>query len=42
MHDVKAPTAEALDSILAELTARGYTFATLDANSPTAHHRIQN
>ena len=42
MHDVKAPTAEALDSILAELKARGYTFATLDQSSPTAHHRIQN
>ena len=42
MHDVKQPTAEILDAIIAEFKMRGYTFATLDANSPTAHHRIQN
>lgn len=42
MHDIKPATAEALDSMLAELTSRGYTFKTLDESSPTAHHRIQN
>lgn len=42
MHDVKAPTAEALDSILQTLTSRGYAFKTLNTLSPTAHHTIAN
>ena len=42
MHDIKSTTANALDSILATLTSRGYTFLPLDANSPTAHHGINN
>ena len=42
MHDIKPTTADALDSILYTLTRRGYTFATLDVNSPTAHHKIAN
>ena len=40
MHDIKKTTANALDSILATLTAKGYTFATLNESSPTAHHSI--
>ena len=42
MHDVKAPTAEALDSLLQTLTSKGYAFATLNTSSYTAHHRIAN
>lgn len=38
MHDIKYATANALDSMLANLTSRGYTFATLNESSPTAHH----
>ena len=40
MHDIKKTTADALDPILATLTAKGYTFATLSESSPTAHHSI--
>ena len=40
MHDIKKTTANALDSILATLTAKGYTFATLNESSPTSHHSI--
>ena len=42
MHDIKQTTANALDSILYTLTKRGYTFATLNEYSETAHHRIAN
>ena len=38
MHDIKKTTADALDSILATLTSKGYNFATLNESSPTAHH----
>ena len=38
MHDIKSATANALDSMLANLSSRGYTFATLSKNSPTTHH----
>ena len=40
MHDIKKTTANALDSILATLTAKGYTFETLSESGPTAHHSI--
>ena len=42
MHDIKSTTANALDTILESLTQSGYTFATLNENSPTAHHHINN
>lgn len=42
MHDIKGTTAEALDGILSTFKRRGYSFATLDENSPTTHHRIAN
>lgn len=42
MHDIKGTTANALDSILNTLTNKGYTFATLNESSPTAHHGINN
>ncbi|MBE6160626.1 MAG: DUF5011 domain-containing protein [Firmicutes bacterium] len=42
MHDIKSTTTNALDDILNNLTKRGYTFKTLDENSPTMHHRINN
>lgn len=42
MHDIKSTTANALDTILESLTSKGYTFATLNENSPTAHHHINN
>ena len=42
MHDIKQPTADALDSIISTLKERGYTFATLNENSNTAHHGINN
>ncbi len=41
-HDYKATTADAIEPILAELTSRGYTFATLSENSPTVHAKILN
>lgn len=40
MHDIKSTTKNALDPILAELTSRGYTFATLNESSFTAHHSV--
>ena len=40
MHDIKSTTANALDNILNTLTSAGYEFATLNENSPTAHHGI--
>ena len=42
MHDIKSTTANALDNILSTLTQNGYTFATLNENSPTVHHSINN
>lgn len=42
MHDIKGTTANALDNILETLTNEGYTFATLNETSPTAHHGINN
>ena len=42
MHDIKSTTANALDNILDTLTNEGYIFATLNENSPTAHHGINN
>ncbi len=42
MHDIKSTTANALDDILNTLTSTGYTFSTLNENSPTAHHGINN
>ena len=42
MHDIKSTTANALDTILESLTQSGYTFATLNENSSTAHHHINN
>lgn len=42
MHDIKGTTRDALDGILADLTSKGYQFATLNASSPTAHHHINN
>ena len=41
-HDYKTITADALDPILAELTSRGYTFYTLNENSPETHSTIRN
>ena len=41
-HDYKKITADAIDPILAELTARGYTFSTLDENGPLTHSKIAN
>ena len=41
-HDYKATTAAAIDPILADLTKRGYKFATLNESSPTAHFKIAN
>ena len=42
MHDIKGTTASALDSILKELTSKGYSFSILTESSPTAHHTIAN
>ncbi len=42
MHDIKSTTANALDDILNTLTSNGYTFDSLNENSPTAHHGINN
>ena len=42
LHDIKGSTASALDSILSDLIAKGYTFAPLSSGSPTAHHTIVN
>ena len=42
MHDIKLTTANALDNILNTLTNKGYQFAALSVDSPTAHHRINN
>ena len=41
-HDYKSTTANAIEPILAELTKRGYRFATLNESSPTAHFKIAN
>ncbi len=41
-HDYKPTTANAIEPILAELTKRGYNFATLNENSPTVHAKILN
>lgn len=41
-HDYKKTTANAIGPILEELTSRGYTFSTLDENSPTVHFKIAN
>ena len=41
-HDYKSTTANAIEPILEELTKRGYTFATLNENSPTVHAKILN
>ena len=41
-HDYKKSTANAIEPILAELTSRGYTFSTLNENSPTVHAKIRN
>ena len=42
MHDIKPTTAEALDSLLSDLTSRGYIFDVLTVDGPTIHHRINN
>lgn len=42
MHDIKSTTANALDSILKELTSKGYSFGVLSEAGPTAHHKINN
>lgn len=42
MHDIKSNTVNELDSILSELTSKGYKFGTLNINSPTVHHSIAN
>ncbi len=42
MHDIKKTTANELDNILKTLTSRGYSFATLNTNSPVVHHKIAN
>ena len=41
-HDYKKTTANAIGPILAELTKRGYSFATLDENGPLTHSKIHN
>ena len=40
MHDIKGTTASALDSILKELTSKGYSFGTLNESVPAVHHKI--
>ena len=42
MHDIKYSTATSLDSILNTLTSQGYKFGTLNINSPTVKHGINN
>ena len=42
MHDIKSNTVNELDSILSELTSKGYKFGTLNINSPTVDHSIAN
>ena len=42
MHDIKSTTANALDRIITDLESNGYTFATLNENSGTFHHSINN
>ncbi len=42
MHDIHKSTVNQLDRLLATLTSKGYTFKTLDVNSPTCHHKIAN
>ena len=42
MHDIKGTTANALDSILKELTSKGYTFGVLSESGPIVHHKINN
>ena len=38
MHDINGLTASALDSMIANLKSRGFTFKTLNKNSFAAHH----
>ena len=42
MHDIKKTTAEALDSILFNLTSRGYSFQVLTPEGPIVQHKISN
>ena len=42
MHDIKYNTYQALDSMLYELTSKGYKFGTLNENVETVHHGINN
>ena len=42
MHDIKYNTYKALDSMLYELTSKGYKFGTLNENVEAVHHGISN
>ena len=42
MHDIKIATANALDSMIANLVSRGFTFKTLNKNSFAPHHSFYN
>lgn len=42
MHDIKKSTLYAIEDIINYALANGYTFETLNVNSPTVHHGINN
>ena len=42
MHDIKQKTVNEMDNILKELTNAGYTFKTLNVDSPKIRHSINN
>ena len=41
-HDTQGFSVDAVEDIIVWALENGYTFKTLDMNSPTAHHRINN
>lgn len=42
MHDIKKNSIDAIEDIINYGLANGYTFETLNQNSPTVHHHINN
>ena len=42
MHDIKKNTVDVIEDIIIYGLTNGYTFETLNINSPTVHHGINN